>query len=92
MDDMALMKKLSQFGPPATIRFDQNKQEKASVRVIGHMASEPFLKRIKAALGPQRDRVAPGFLRWPKGNPIWHIGAFLNCRSRIPFPRGHRRP
>jgi thiol:disulfide interchange protein DsbD len=48
--DRALMKKFSLFGPPALIFFDKGGHEVVNGRVIGYMASQPFLRHLEGTL------------------------------------------
>lgn len=48
-DDAALLRRYQLIGPPATLFFGADGQEKAAFRVIGYMEAEPFLQHLQQA-------------------------------------------
>ncbi len=54
IDDRALLKKLTLFGPPAILFYTPKGQELDEARVIGFQAAEPFSQHLKQLLSANR--------------------------------------
>lgn len=60
LEDRALLKKFSLFGPPAIIFFDTNGKELQSARVVGYLSPKAFLDVLETKVYKGREGVAGG--------------------------------
>jgi thiol:disulfide interchange protein DsbD len=51
-DDAALLHRYQLIGPPATLFFGKDSQEKTAYRVVGYMEAERFLQHLQQVLAP----------------------------------------